>query len=541
MKIGKEKGYLALVLHAHLPFIRHPEYEDFLEEDWFFEAMVETYIPLLDMYERLTQEGVDFRITMSLTPPLCAMMSDDLLRERFRRYLNQRVELTEKEVLRTQYSPYSDVAQMYERKFKRIRQLFEEYYHGNVLEGFKKFQDMGKLEVITCCATHGFLPLQLQKESVNAQVRIAAEDYARKFGRQPRGIWLAECAYNPGDDIFLKAAGIRYFFLETHGILYGSPRPRYGVYAPVYCPTGVAAFARDMESAHQVWSAEMGYPGDYRYREFYRDLGYDLDYEYIRPYLHSDGVRRNIAVKYHRITGKVPLSAKQPYNPQEAREVAASHAGNFMFNRERQIEYLHEFLKKKPLITSMYDAELYGHWWYEGPDFLEFLFKKLHYDQDTIRPITPSEYLAENPDNQVIQPSMSSWGDKGYNEVWLNGGNDWIYRHLIKAAQRMVKLADRFPNADGVLQRALNQCGRELLLAQSSDWAFLMTMGTAMQYSTKRTKEHLQRFLALYDQISSNGINEDYLRGLEWRDNIFPQMDYRIYCSHHAREILARQ
>jgi len=538
MKTGKEKGYLALVLHAHLPFIRHPEYEDFLEEDWFFEAMVETYIPLLDMYERLTQEGVDFRITMSLTPPLCAMMSDDLLRERFRRYLNNRIELMEKEVRRTQSSPYSEVAQMYDRKFKRIRQLFEEYYHGNVLEGFKKFQDMGKLEIITCCATHGFLPLQLQKESVNAQVRIASEDYARKFGRQPRGIWLAECAYNPGDDIFLKAAGIRYFFLETHGILYGSPRPRYGVYAPVYCPTGVASFARDMESAHQVWSAEMGYPGDSRYREFYRDLGYDLEYEYVRPYLHSDGVRRNLAVKYHRITGKVPLSAKQPYNPQEAREVAVSHAGNFMFNRERQIEYLHEFLKKKPLITSMYDAELYGHWWYEGPDFLEFLFKKLHYDQDTIRPITPSEYLAENPDNQVIQPAMSSWGDKGYNEVWLNGGNDWIYRHLIKASQRMVELADRFPNADGVLQRALNQLARELLLAQSSDWAFLMTMGTAMQYSTKRTKEHIQRFMALYDQINSNGINEDYLRGLEWRDNIFPHLDYKIYCSHHARAVL---
>ncbi|NLO92146.1 MAG: DUF1957 domain-containing protein [Elusimicrobia bacterium] len=538
MMDGKEKGYLALVLHAHLPFIRHPEYEDFLEEDWFFEAMVETYIPLLDVYERLTQEGVDFRITMSLTPPLCAMMSDDLLRERFRRYLNQRVELTEKEVRRTRHSPYADVAQMYERKFKRIRQLFEEYYHGNVLEGFKKFQDMGKLEIITCCATHGFLPLQLQKESVNAQVRIAADDYARKFGRQPRGIWLAECAYNPGDDAFLKAAGIRYFFMETHGLLYGSPRPRYGVYAPVYCPTGVAAFARDMESAHQVWSAEMGYPGDYRYREFYRDLGYDLDYEYIRPYLHSDGVRRNIAVKYHRITGKVPLSAKQPYNPQEAREMAAAHAGNFMFNRERQIEYLSEFLGKKPLVTSMYDAELYGHWWYEGPDFLEFLFKKLHYDQNTIRPITPSEYLAENPDNQVIQPSMSSWGDKGYNEVWLNGGNDWIYIHLIKAAQRMAELANRFPKADGILRRALNQCARELLLAQSSDWAFLMTMGTAMQYSTKRTKEHVQRFLALYDQINSNSINEDYLRGLEWRDNIFPELDYSIYCSHHSQDIM---
>jgi 1,4-alpha-glucan branching enzyme len=537
MKIGNEKGYLLLQLHAHLPFIRHPEYEDFLEEDWFFEAMVETYLPLLNMYENLTQDGVDFRITMSLTPPLCGMMSDDLLKQRFSRYLHQRIELMEREMVRTRNTPYADVTQMYDRKFKRLRELFEDYYHGNILEGFKKFQDMGKLEIITCCATHGFLPLQVRKEAVNAQIRIAADDYQRRFGRNPRGIWLAECAYNPGDDIYLKAAGIRYFFMETHGILYGSPRPRYGVYAPVYCPSGVAAFARDMESAHQVWSAEMGYPGDQRYREFYRDLGYDLEYEYIKPYLHSDGVRRNIAVKYHKITGKVPLSAKQPYNPYEARDVAASHAGNFMFNRERQIEYLYDFLKKKPMIVSMYDAELFGHWWYEGPDFLEFLFRKLHYDQNTIRPITPSEYLAENPDNQVIQPSMSSWGDKGYHEVWLNGGNDWIYRHLHKAAERMIDMANRNADADGLKRRALNQAARELVLAQSSDWAFLITVGSAASYSTKRTKEHIQRFMAIYDQVTSGNINEDYIRDCEWRDNIFPEIDYRVYRSEHADNI----
>lgn len=537
MKIGNEKGYLSLVLHAHLPFIRHPEYEDFLEEDWFYEAMIETYLPLLDMYERLTQDGVDFRITMSLTPPLCNMMADDLLKSRFRDYLGKRIELMEKEMLRTQYTPYAEVAQMYESKFKRLADLYDNTYHGNILEGFKKFQDMGKLEIITCCATHGFLPLQVHKESVNAQVRIAVEDYSRRFGRAPRGMWLAECAYNPGDEIYLKDAGIRYFFLETHGILYGNPRPRYGVYAPVYCPSGVAAFSRDMESAHQVWSAEMGYPGDYRYREFYRDLGYDLEYEYIKPYLHSDGVRRNIAVKYNRITGKVGLAQKEPYRPAEASEVAASHAGNFLFNRVKQIEHLNGFLGKKPLVVSMYDAELYGHWWYEGPTFLEYLFRKMHYDQDTIRPITPSEYLAENPDNQIVQPTMSSWGDKGYMEVWLNGGNDWIYRHLHKAAQRMIEMTVRFPDSDGVLRRALNQCARELVLAQSSDWAFLMTMGTAMQYSTKRTKEHVQRFMALYDQVMGNRINEEYLRDLEGRDNIFPHIDYRVYHPSHAERI----
>ena len=533
---NKEKGYLALVLHAHLPFIRHPEYEDFLEEDWFFEAMCETYIPLLDVYERLTAEGTDFRVTMSITPPLCNMMADDLLRQRFRRYYNLRLELAEKEVVRNRNTQFYDVAKMYETKFRRIRELYEDYYHGNILAGFKKFQDMGKLEIITCGATHGFLPLTVRKEAVHAQIKLAADDYRRHFGRGPRGIWLAECAYNPGDDVFLKAQGIRFFFLETHGIIYGSPRPRYGVYAPVYCPSGVAAFGRDMESAQQVWSAETGYPGDSRYREFYRDLGYDLEYDYVKPYLHHDGVRRNIGMKYCKITGKVGLNEKAPYNPQEARDMAASHAGNFMFNRERQIEHLNGFLGRKPVVVSMYDAELYGHWWYEGVDFLEFLFKKIHHDQKSIKMVTPSEYLGIHPDNQVVQPSMSTWGDKGYNEVWLNGTNDWMYRHLHKQVERMVELANKFPNADGALRRALNQCAREVVLGMSSDWAFLMTVGTAKNYSTKRFVAHTHRFNGLYEQIMGNRLEEGFLKDIEWRDNIFPEMNYRVFSTEEAEK-----
>jgi len=397
---------------------------------------------------------------------------------------------------------------------------------------------MGKLEIITCGATHGFLPLELRREAVHAQIKLAADDYRRHFGRGPRGIWLAECAYNPGDDAFLKAQGIRYFFLETHGIIYGSPRPRYGVYAPVYCPSGVAAFGRDMESAQQVWSAETGYPGDHRYREFYRDLGYDLEYDYIKPYLHQDGVRRNIGMKYCKITGKVGLDEKAAYNPAEAREMAASHAGNFMFNRQRQIEHLNGFLGRKPVVVSMYDAELYGHWWYEGTDFLEFLFKKLHHDQKTVKMITPSEYLALHPDNQVVQPSMSSWGDKGYNEVWLNGTNDWMYRHLHKMVERMVELANKFPAAEGTLLRALNQCAREVVLGMSSDWAFLMTVGTAKNYSTKRFVAHTNRFNGLYEQITGNRLEEDFLKDSEWRDNIFPGINYRVFSTAEAEKAM---
>jgi 1,4-alpha-glucan branching enzyme len=525
-----EKGSLCLVLHAHLPFVRHPEYDDFLEEDWFFEGVTETYLPLLDMMTRLVTEKIHFRLTLSLTPPLCAMLSDNLLQARYRRYLHRLIELAEKEVHRTKNDPaFHPVAQMYFRKLSRCRQIYEDWYRGNLLQAFRQLQDEGVLEILTCGATHGYLPLMTHRQAARAQIRVASHDYERHFGRRPRGIWLPECAYNPGDDVLLQESGLRFFFMEAHGLLYGTPRPRYGVYAPVFCPSGVAAFGRDMESAHQVWSGETGYPGDPRYREFYRDIGYDLDHDYIKPYLHSDGVRRNVGLKYFRITGRVGLNEKHPYNPDEARDVAAGHAGNFLFNRQKQAEYLQGFLKKNPLIVSMYDAELFGHWWYEGPDFLEFLFRKLHYDQKELRTVTPSEYLAENPNLQVIQPEMSSWGDKGYNEVWLNGSNDWIYRHLHKAAELMIDLAEKFPSAAGVKERALNQAARELFLAQSSDWAFLMSVGTAIEYAQKRTKDHLGRFLALNDQIRRAAINENFLAEAERRDSIFPDLDYRVF------------
>jgi 1,4-alpha-glucan branching enzyme len=524
------KGYWCLVLHAHLPYIRHPEYADFLEEDWFYEGMVETYLPLLNIFEKLVEEGIDFRVTMSITPSLANMMSDGLLQGRCMSYLNRLCEFSEKEVWRTRWLPeFHETAKMYMSKLNICRKLYEKY-HCNVLDGFKKLQDAGKLEIITCAATHGYMPFFLQSKVTRAQVKIAVDDYTKKFERKPRGIWLSECAYIPGIDKELKKAGIEYFFLETHGILYGTPRPRYGVFAPVYCPSGVAAFGRDMETAHQVWSVDAGYPGNVDYREFYRDVGYDLDYEYVKPYLHSDGVRRNIGIKYHRITGKVLLNRKKPYNPQWALDRAAEHAGNFMFNREQQIRHLNSLMDRKPVVVSPYDAELYGHWWYEGPDFLNCLLRKIYYDQKTFTTITPSEYLDRYPENQIITPAASSWGDKGYFEVWLNNTNDWIYRHLHKMSERMVELAGNNESiTDNLKTRALNQAARELILAQSSDWAFIMTTRTMVEYAEKRTSEHIVRFNKLYEQIKSNQIDENYLKDIEWKDNIFPEISYKEF------------
>lgn len=523
------KGYLSFILHAHLPYVRHPEHEEFLEEQWFFEGMTETYIPLLSMCEALYKDGIDFRFTMSLTPPLMSMMTDGLLQERYLRHLWKMIDLSNKEMHRTQHDhAFRPVVEMYHHKLNHARWLFEERWGRNLVAGFRHFQDMGKIEVMTCGATHGFLPLlRISPEAIRAQISVACDLYEKHMGRRPRGIWLPECGYFPGLDEVLWNHGIRFFIVDSHAILHADSRPKYGVYAPLYCPSGTAAFGRDYESSKQVWSAKEGYPGDYQYRDFYRDVGFDLDFNYVRPYIHRDGIRIMTGFKYYQITG--PTEHKQPYNPHEGREIAASHAGNFVFNRQRQVEYLHDVMGKPPIIIAPYDAELFGHWWFEGIDWLNFVIRKTACDQKEVKLATPWEYICWHPKNQMANPSESSWGNKGYAEVWCNGTNDWIYRHLHEAAFRMTLLARANPTPDDNLKRALNQMARELLLAQSSDWAFIMNSGTMVEYAVKRTKDHIWRFTKLYEDIKNFRLDMNFVGECEWKDNIFPNIDYKVY------------
>ncbi|MCA9545971.1 MAG: DUF1957 domain-containing protein, partial [Myxococcales bacterium] len=354
-------GGVAIVLHHHLPFIRHPEHDFFLEERWLYEAITETYLPLIQAWRALERDGVPFAFTCSMTPPLVNMLRDELLIGRYRRHLGQMRELADKEVERTADDPrFANVARYYQERLAGFAALFEAL-GGDIVGEYKRLQDKGHLDIVTCTATHGFLPLMNQdRAAMRAQIEVACRDYERHFSRRPTGIWLAECGYVPKiTDELLAEAGVRYFFVDSHGIQHASAAPVYGVYAPLHTPhTGVAAFARDPESSKQVWSSHEGYPGDFDYREYYRDIGYDLDFDYISPYIHPDGIRLNTGLKYHRITGKT--DHKEVYDPHRAWEKAGEHAGNFMFNRQGQIRHLAAHMDRPPLVVSPYDAELFG-------------------------------------------------------------------------------------------------------------------------------------------------------------------------------------
>jgi 1,4-alpha-glucan branching enzyme len=540
LKSAMATGYLALVLHAHLPFVRHPEHEEFLEEDWFFEAITESYIPLLAMMERLVHDDVPFNLTMTVTPTLCAMLQDQLLRERYVRHLDRSVALAEREMDRNRDDGRGRaLAEFYHRHFGESRDRFLEW-NGDLLNVFRQLRDDGCLELMASAATHGLLPLLQQSiEAVRAQVFIGCDAYRAAFRADPAGFWLPECAYCPGLENIVREANLRWFILDAHGLMFGQPRPRRAIYAPCYTPAGPAAFARDRDSSRQVWSAEEGYPGDPAYREFYRDIGFELPMEYLWP--GSNGaLRKFTGIKYHRITAR--HGEKELYDPAAATRVAEAHAAHFLEVRRQQLTELRA-LDFDPIVVAPFDAELFGHWWFEGPQFLEAFIRKAAHGQQNLRLTsreeyghesfqltTPTEFLARHPTQQTVAPAASSWGENGHLGVWLDKTNSWIYPHLHAAAGRMTKIARaNLSNDNPLADRVLKQLARELLLAQSSDWAFLIKTGTAKHYATKRVTDHLLRFNRLHDEFTGATVDEGFLANCEWRDNIFPEIDWRHY------------
>lgn len=537
-------GYLALILHAHLPFVRHPEHEEFLEEDWLFEAITETYLPLVIMMQRLLRDAVPFKLTMTLSPTLCSMLQDQLLRDRYVHYLDRSIELAAREIEHNRRDEQlRALAEFYHAKLSDCKHRFVHEWNANLLEAFRQLRKGGCLEIIATAATHGLLPLlQQSAEATRAQILIGCDVYRTAFDADPAGFWLPECAYAPGLESILQEANLRWFVVDAHGLIFGQPRPRRAIYAPCYTAAGPAVFARDRDSSRQVWSATEGYPGDPAYRDFYRDIGFDRPLEYLWPKSAAPAVRKFTGLKYHRITGHD--REKNLYEPAWAETVADTHAAHFLEVRHQQMNEL-QALDFDPIVVAPFDAELFGHWWFEGPRFLESFIRKAASDHQDLRLTskegygrpslqltTPTEFLAGHPTQPTIAPSASSWGENGHLGVWLDESNSWIYPHLHAAARRMTEIARAHVSDEGPLtQRVLQQLARELLLAQASDWAFLMKTGSAKQYATKRVTEHLLRFNHLHDQFANGDLDENFLSHCEWRDNLFPEVNWRYYLS----------
>ncbi|MGH7681042.1 MAG: 1,4-alpha-glucan branching protein domain-containing protein [Candidatus Eiseniibacteriota bacterium] len=522
-------GYLSIVLHAHLPFVRHPEYEDPLEERWLVEALLECYLPILRMLEGRADRGAKGRLTISLSPTLLAMLDDPLLRRRFSTRLERLLALADRDVARYRNdSRQGALAIRYREQFEMARTQYEERYRRDVVSAFRSVEERGVARLITCGATHGFLPLMdLGPSSWTAQIGAAAREFERRIGRAPEGLWLPECGYTPGVEEVLARFGIRYFVVDAHAVEHALPRPALGLAAPLRTAGGVLALARDPDTSRQVWSATEGYPGDPDYREYYRDQGFDLPLEDVRDFLPSGGTRTHLGLKYHRITDRTSPH-RELYDPDTALARVREHAAHFVRGREEQARHAMASHGQAALLLAPYDAELFGHWWYEGPVWLDRVLDEVE-RSDVLSAVDPWTAVTRLPKVSSGQLHVASWGEGGYCGVWLDPSNDWIYRHLLRAAERMKDLVRRGNRSGALGARALRQAGRELLLAQASDWAFIMKTGTLVPYACRRTEEHLARFASLAAALEQDAIDGPELAAMEARYGIFPDLEPGLF------------
>ena len=555
-------GAFTFVLHSHLPYARMAGRWPHGEE-WIHEAASETYIPLLNALYDLREEGVSFRLTIGITPVLVEQLSDPDVIDHLDAYLDEKIEAARGDVERfsaEEGDPHLEyLASFYQELFEHTKRSFDERFNRDMIGAFRQLQDEGYVEIITSGATHGYLPLLGTDASVYAQIKTGAEAYRRHFGRSPRAIWLPECAYRPayvedghkrpGLEYFLNELGLGLFFTETHTIEGGQPvgvaagdaigpygqiKRRYVIpmaeaipprsattFEPYYVSdttagpgaeqhSGVAALGRDNRTGMQVWSGEFGYPGDYDYREFHK----------------KDGIS---GLQYWRVSGpRVDLAHKDFYHPDWAAGKVREHARHFAWLVSDRLQQYHEESGEYGIIASNYDTELFGHWWFEGVDWLKQVLQLLAAD-DAVELVRASDYVAEHPPKQVLHIPESSWGAGGTHWTWDNHDTHWMWGPIHSAEERMAALAEKFTDPSPAEEVVLNQAARELLLLEASDWPFLVTTGQAREYAIRRFTRHVERFEALADALEKGRPDRQLADELYEVDKVFPDIDYRWF------------
>ncbi|MEM0950982.1 MAG: glycoside hydrolase family 57 protein [Cyanobacteria bacterium P01_H01_bin.74] len=558
-----QTGAFVLMLHSHLPFYRKAGMWPFGEEN-LYDCMVETYIPLLNALNDLREEGILAKITVGITPILCEQLADPYLQDGFIQFIDSRLEkiaadvasYPNPEVAHSEHLAY--LSDYYHRFYSKIRSDFTDKYHKNLVQAFKILQDQGAVEITTSAATHGFLPLLATDEAIEAQLKAGIESYKFHFGRMPKGIWLPECAYRPtqvATDIETKAQvlrpaiesflfnlGIKHFYTEFHAIE-GSEavdtRRDFGIYRNIeYIPlearekTGlttyeaywmknypVAVMGRNNRASFQVWSAAHGYPGDGLYREFHRR-------------------DQQSGMKYWRLTSKdADLGEKMLYDPVQAVAQTKGHANHFTNLVHEILDERFKATGKPGLIMVSFDTELYGHWWFEGVEWLKHVIRNFHHSK-YVATQTSTEYLNATPPSAAIELPECTWGQGGHYWVWKNNHTEWMWPIIHAKELAMRQLVQQFKDETDKLKiRALNQALRELLLLQSSDWPFLVTTFQAKDYAVERFEDHVKRFDQLQAMLQENSLDQELLAHIESIDNPFTTIDYRWYHYDHQPDL----
>jgi 1,4-alpha-glucan branching enzyme len=561
-------GAFTFVLHSHLPYCRRAGRWPHGEE-WIHEAATETYLPLLDGLFGLRQRRIPARLTIGLTPVLVEQLADPLVLANLEDFTTERRDMAAADIGRFERAgePHrAYLARWYRDRYTHLLRLLIDDYGRNIVGAFKDLQDEGIVELATSAATHGYLPLMERDSTIWAQVSVGVDTYKRHFGRAPKSFWLPECAYRPtfrkdgpegayekpGLQTFLAQRGLEVFFVETHTIEGGTPvgkalgdavgpygaiPKRYVVPPPDYLPPTmrstylpywverpeVAALGRNNRTGLQVWSATHGYPGDFNYREFHK----------------KDGVS---GLQYWKVTGAdVDLGDKQLWSPDDGFGRVPDHAAHFTGLVEELLRGFHHENGKFGIISAAYDTELFGHWWYEGVDWVIQVLERLSSSGDVELTSAARHVEQHTPEDVLVLPE-SSWGQAGNHFTWLNGDTRWMWPVIHRIELTMEGLVERYPRATGEELEVLKQIAREALLAQSSDWPFLVTTGQARDYAMDRFENHVDRFERLVQCLASRErlAEASHLAAEYWElDKVFPDIDYTLFARREPAPVSA--
>jgi 1,4-alpha-glucan branching enzyme len=580
-------GYMSFTLHAHLPYVvNHGTWPHGLE--WLHEAAAETYLPLLRTLRNLERDGIAMHATINLSPILLEQLAHPVFKTEFPKYIGRKIiAAREDEAFFTQNGDahFAETARFWQKYYGQALSDFEEL-GADIISGFRYFNDRGLIEIITCCATHGYNPLLGTDESIRAQVRTGVDTHLKHIGKTPRGIWAPECGYRPAgfwhypvpaagtgeffppfDRIGLEQAfaenNLDYFFVDTHlieqsmmhtpytmmhtpykiidteeappdlgspkDILFEDTEVHRAFYQPHYVEgpyAGVrpcAIFPRDPRTGVQVWSGELGYPGDGDYLDFHKKRW---------PGGH----------RYWRVTStKADLADKQPYYPEIAAQRTRDHAEHFV---SIVLDALRAGFEDEipPILSAPFDAELFGHWWFEGPLWLEHVARIFAREEVPVKLTDCTRYIDQYPSQGFLPLPEGSWGKNGDHEVWLNPDTSWTWSHIYPAEIAVRDIASEGRWRDGGLgERIMKQLCRELLLLESSDWQFLITTQAARDYAEERFATHQDLFrevLEMWRQFEmTGGLKPDFderLSAIELRDSVFAEINPGLWARREA-------
>ncbi|HKL86564.1 MAG TPA: 1,4-alpha-glucan branching protein domain-containing protein [Treponemataceae bacterium] len=521
---------LIFVINAQFPFIRHPEAPGCVEETRFFNALSYTWLPLLRTCTNLDAEGIPFKFALVFSPSLCEMFADQLLQDRYIETLDRAIEFGLSELERNTGS--NETRELIKLQLDIIqlnRRDFVEIYERNILKKIDYFANRGYIEILATTATACFLPLFADiPEAVNAQIETGLMSYRTHFTSFPSGFWLPAMAYSHGIEEVIKSYGFQYTILESHGLLFADPPPDAGLFAPAWCPNGLAVLGRDKRVSHEVYFGEDSIASNPVYLNVDRDIGFELDEESLSGLFDVRLGRRITGFRYWSRNG-TGTDSQSLYRFDEAHSQICSDAATFLDRRYETLSKASAFLEGAPVsITCVFPAEVFGQSWYEGISWLENLFRLAAVRRDVLF-AQPSSCLQVKISDKRVEPYCSSWFDSGYAEEVLNNSNDWMYSYIRTATLRMVDLAERFPGDSGLKERSLNMAARELFLAQSIDWFLLMNEGDKSEYGRSRFEESVKAFTVVYESLGSNFISTEWLTTIEKRHNLFSAINYRVF------------